>query len=347
MLRIRWFGLILISLTLAENFPAVATKPAAKSSANADPQQSAADPAKIQQAMTRGLTIVQKAAANYPKHRECFSCHHQTLPMLAMTASRSRGASIDETILKEQGEFSLESFTGRKTQLNEGTGIGGRSMTVAYGLWALKLAARDADETTEAMVTYLLKTQKPDGYFTMQSNRPPLEESNVMCTVLSIYGLRNYQVASQKEQATAAIEKAKTWLATAPLASQEDKTAKLWGAHLLQATDENLKAARDAVLADQHEDGGWSQLPKMTSDAYATGQALFILQETGLPATDPAFARGVQFLLKTQGEDGSWLVETRSKPIQQFFDNGDPHGKHQFIVIPATSWAVAALARVK
>jgi hypothetical protein len=52
----------------------------------------------------------------------------------------------------------------------------------------------------------------------------------------------------------------------------------------------------------------------------------------------------VAFLLKTQQPDGSWLVETRSKPIQKFFDNGDPHGKSQFISITATGWAVAALA---
>ena len=41
----------------------------------------------------------------------------------------------------------------------------------------------------------------------------------------------------------------------------------------------------------------------------------------------------------------SWLVKTRSKPIQKFFDNGDPHGKNQFISISATSWATAALAK--
>jgi N-acyl-D-amino-acid deacylase len=51
--------------------------------------------------------------------------------------------------------------------------------------------------------------------------------------------------------------------------------------------------------------------------------------------------------LRTQHDDGSWLVETRSKPVQVYFDNGDPHGKSQFISVAATSWAVAALARTK
>ncbi len=46
----------------------------------------------------------------------------------------------------------------------------------------------------------------------------------------------------------------------------------------------------------------------------------------------------------SQEPDGSWHVVTRSKPVQIFFDNGDPHGKDQFISVLATNWAVAALA---
>lgn len=300
-----------------------------------------------QEAIVRGLAIVQKAAANYPKHRECFSCHHQTLPMLAMTAVRTLGTQIDKPLLKEQAEFTLTSFAGRKEQLLAGTGIGGRAMTVAYGLWALEIADFAPDETTAAMVTFLLKTQTPDGSWTFQSNRPPLEASSVMCTVLAAYGLKTYGTDGQKDESAKATGKANAWLETAKLESIEDKAARLWGLKLLGGSDEAIKTARTALLADQREDGGWPQLTTMTSDAYGTGQALWILHETGLPPTDAIYERGVRFLLKTQGDDGAWLVETRSKPVQMFFDNGDPHGKHQFIVIPATSWAIAALAKQK
>src|SRR5439155_11828255 len=106
-------------------------------------------------------------------------------------------------------------------------------------------------------------------------------------------------------------------------------------------------SAQAALLGIQNEDGGWSQTREMKSDAYATGQTLYLLQTTGLSATDPAYERGIRFLLKTQRPDGSWLVLTRSRPLQTYFDNGDPHGTNQFISIPATSWAVAALARAQ
>ena len=81
----------------------------------------------------------------------------------------------------------------------------------------------------------------------------------------------------------------------------------------------------------------------MESDAYATGQALFTLQRVGVPATHPAYRRGVAYLLSTQLADGSWFVKSRSKPIQKLFDNGDPHGTDQFISTPATCWGTTAL----
>ena len=73
------------------------------------------------------------------------------------------------------------------------------------------------------------------------------------------------------------------------------------------------------LLAQQRPDGGWGQLPSLQSDAYATGQSLVALKEAGgLSATDPAYKRGIAFLLKTQLEDGSWYVRSRAIPFQPF-----------------------------
>ena len=83
----------------------------------------------------------------------------------------------------------------------------------------------------------------------------------------------------------------------------------------------------------------------LSSDAYATGQALVALREAGaLPVNSPAYQRGVQFLLNSQLEDGSWYVRSRALPIQPHFDSDFPHGKDQFISAAATNWAVMALA---
>ncbi len=102
--------------------------------------------------------------------------------------------------------------------------------------------------------------------------------------------------------------------------------------------------AAQALLTLQQSDGGWTQLPSLSSDAYATGQALVALHESGaLPVSSPAYQRGVRFLLNSQLEDGSWYVHSRALPVQPYFDSGFPHGHDQFISAAATNWAVMAL----
>lgn len=298
----------------------------------------------LQTAVTKGLDVVTKAAERYPDHQSCFSCHHQTLPMLAAVMARGRGIEIHETWLKGQKDFTHTSFADDLDALRAGRGIGGRSMTVGYGLWALRLADSPADETTEAMVTFLLKTQHDDGHWSRQTSRPPLEDSNIMCTALAIYGLQKYPADSQRADIEAAVARAAQWLSDAKLESQEDRCARLWSLSLLKASIEESGTVRSAIIAAQRDDGGWAQLDSMTSDAYATGQTLWLLQATGFDTTEPAYQRGVDYLLRSQCDDGSWFVSTRSKPVQPYFDNGDPHGKDQFISTPATCWAVAALA---
>ena len=59
----------------------------------------------ISRSVESGLRIVQKGAGNYPKNRDCFSCHHQTLPMLAMREASQAGIQIDEELMSDQVQF--------------------------------------------------------------------------------------------------------------------------------------------------------------------------------------------------------------------------------------------------
>ena len=110
------------------------------------------------------------------------------------------------------------------------------------------------------------------------------------------------------------------------------------------ATRSAIEKAAQALLTLQQSDGGWAQLPSLSTDAYATGQALVALHESGaLPVSSPAYQRGVRFLLNSQLEDGSWYVQSRALPVQPYFDSGFPHGHDQFISAAATNWAAMAL----
>ena len=113
----------------------------------------------IESAVRRGLALLDQAGPNWRKHKSCFSCHHQTLPMLAKLEASRVGFPADAAWLKSQADFSHKYFDEHIEIMNEAKHLPGGSFTASYGLWALSLDQRPADETTTAMVTYLLKIQ--------------------------------------------------------------------------------------------------------------------------------------------------------------------------------------------
>ena len=101
------------------------------------------------------------------------------------------------------------------------------------------------------------------------------------------------------------------------------------------------------IFAAQRDDGGWSETLESLSDAYSTGQTLFMMLKTGTAVDHPAVTRARDYLLRTQHADGSWLAESHVKfKAQPYFENGDPHGVHQFLSTAATAWAVSGLVQL-
>jgi squalene cyclase len=126
--------------------------------------------------------------------------------------------------------------------------------------------------------------------------------------------------------------------------TNEDRVFQLLGLAWAGGHHDAVRQAARDLLARQRADGGWGQHASLASDAYATGQAHVALKETGtLAVTDPAYQRGVVFLLSTQLEDGSWPVKSRSIAFQPYFESGFPHGYDQWISAAATNWASMAL----
>jgi len=79
------------------------------------------------------------------------------------------------------------------------------------------------------------------------------------------------------------------------------------------ATAKKLEPEIADLLKRQNKDGGFAQVKDLASDAYATGQSLYVLGLLGV--TDrPEIRRSVDFLVATQKEDGSWPMTRRSHP---------------------------------
>ncbi len=310
-------------------------------------------PPDVKDAVRRGLALVTRAAGNWQKNKTCFSCHHQTLPMLAMTESARAGLPPDAAWIESQAETAHRYFEQRIGTMDEGEHVPGGAATTAFGFWALSLGERPADKTTTAMVAYLLQIQgvarasdrKPDsapkiedGRWQASCRRAPMQASFIGDTVLVLIGLEKYATPEQRPRVAKAREAAEKWLAQTPLRDQQDRLWRLWGLHHLGGGDALKLRTLDAILAAQRDDGGWAEDRDRQSDAYSTGQTLFMLCKTGAAQEDAAFLRARDYLLRTQHADGSWLAESHVKnKAQPYFENGDPHGEHQFLSTAATA----------
>lgn len=299
----------------------------------------------IRAAVVKALPLLEKGAAGSMKERaRCFTCHNQGLPLLALTTARTRGFEIDVEHLKKQSQHIANFLEKNRDNYLMGKGTGGQVATAGQALWALETDNWKPDATTAAVAEYLLQYQKDAEHWRMTSDRPPSETSHFTANYLAIRGLRTFATTEQKERVDQRIDQARRWLLANSAKDTEDRVFRLWALKLAGVTGEPLQAATKELLDTQREDGGWSQTKDLESDSYATGSALVALHQAGGQGVDDAaYARGLKFLLRTQLEDGSWHVRSRSKPFQEYFESGFPHGPDQFISIAASSWATTAL----
>jgi ankyrin repeat protein len=306
-----------------------------------------AAPRSARDAVAISLPLLQHADTVFLTTAGCISCHNNSLFQMTAAAARRTGFSVDEAAVREQMTRTrayLESWRERELQ---DIAIPGRIDTTSYILVGLAAAAYPPDPATDALALYVKRRQLADGSWHVASHRPPIESSDIAVTALSLRALQTYAPAPLTIDYARAIQRGAAWLAHATPKSNEDHAYLVLGLTWAGASRAAIRRAANAVIAHQRADGGWSQIATLPSDAYATGQALTALAESGvIRPGDPVYQKGVRFLLETQLEDGSWYVRSRAIPIQPYFDSEFPHSKDQFISAAATNWATMALTWV-
>jgi hypothetical protein len=309
----------------------------------------AAEPAptakEVRAAVARALPLIQKAGAGHMAQRTCFACHNQAIPVLALATARARGLPVEEEELRKHARFIACFLDSNRAEYLKGHGQGGQVDTAGYALWALERSGWEPDATTAAVAEYFLLRDKDRDHWRASGTRPPSEASPFTATYLAVRALRTFGTAEQKERIDDRCRAVRGWLAKTPAQDTEDRVFRLWALQAVGSDASEVRAAAQELLAAQRPDGGWAQTDALESDAYATGTALVALHEAaGLDPDDAVYRRGMKHLLAAQLEDGSWHVHSRSKPFQEYFESGFPHGKDQFISAAASSWATAALA---
>ena len=307
-------------------------------------------------AVSSSLSLLEKSMISFSRGTQCISCHQEGLGRITTASAKLRGFKFNQEM--EQAQVGrLRGALGALKPLHEQAAINAEVMkqlplieinelNPAYGWMMAGMAAQNdpATAATAAMAEVMALQQAPDGSWTFAMPRVPMQSSVFTTTALAVRSVGMYCSKAKSTETKNRLAKAKAWFLMAPAKTSDDLAFRLLGLKWSGATmDERSASVRD-LLASQRSDGGWAQMPGMHSDAYATGQALYALSSAGGVQVDSdAYRRGIQYLLRTQDDDGSWFVNKRAIPANNYFSADFPHGESQYASFNGTCWATLAL----
>jgi hypothetical protein len=349
----RIFSFVVLSLGLSLAARARADAPAAIAATIP-----AATVEQIHQSVDRAIGYLQIESADWLTTRKCAACHHAPMPLWALGEAARQGYAIDQKYLAD----TTESLLGSKDRLlaskifpnpadppdprPQGRGLNMGLPFLAVAAQSFPSLSEGQKHSLKLIAEEIVKKQQPDGSweFFATLRRPPINESQTTDAAWIIMALEGETGPDAPESQREALSKAIAWLEAAkPSELHHDKVMKVLMGARSGRPRETLQTTIDELLALQRVDGGWSQtVPELKSDAFATGQTLYVLSLAGYTAERPEIKRGIDFLVATQNPDGSWPMISRSTP------DGSPGSSKLLtpITCAASSWATLGLARL-
>jgi ankyrin repeat protein len=298
--------------------------------------------ANVRQAIARALPPCQSASATFLKKGGCISCHAQNLTGLAAYAAKPLAIQADYKLEQDQTRATVMGYTDTIQDMFQLSDPPGGVDQAVNALLQLMAADMQPGLLTDSIVHYISAGQRKEGDWPIASLvRPPFEDGSFSDTAKAIRVLRHYAAPALKSEMEKHIARGAHWLARAEPVSTEDRAMQILG--LVWAGEKAPAGRVHQLVSKQREDGGWGQTDNQASDAYATGETLWALHLAGMAASNPIYQRGVRFLLRTQGQDGTWHVPTRALTFQPYFESGFPYGQDQWISQAGTTYAVIAV----
>jgi hypothetical protein len=312
----------------------------------------------IHQTVDRAIKYLQTESASWLNTKKCAACHHAPMPLWALAEAGRNGYAIDRKFVIE----TTESLLGSKDNLlaskifpnpadtpdprPQGRGLNMGLPMLSVAARAMPALEAGQKQSLKLIAEEIVKKQQADGSweFFATLRRPPINESQTTDVAWIIMALQGEMGPDAPESQRAALSKAVAWLEAARTADlHQDKALKVLLGARSGETRQALHFTIDELLALQRADGGWSQtVPEPKSDAFATGQTLYVLSLVGFTADLPEIKRAIDFLVATQSADGTWPMISRSTP------DGSPGSSKLLtpIFCAAGSWATLGLTRL-
>jgi len=312
----------------------------------------------VHQTVDRAIKYLQTESAAWLNTRQCAACHHVPMPLWALGEAERQGYAIDKRFIADTTELLLGSrdkLMASRIFPNpadppdprpQGRGLNMGLPFLAVAARSLPSLKEGHKQSLKLIAEEIVKKQQADGSweFFATLRRPPINESQTTDIAWINMALEGETGPDAPEAQRAALSKAIAWLEAAKDSDlHQDKVLKVLLGARSGKPRKTMQTTIDELLVLQRADGGWSQtVPEWKSDAFATGQTLYVLSLAGFTAEQPEIKRGIDFLVATQKPDGSWPMISRSTP------DGSPGSSKLLspITCAAGSWATLGLTRL-
>ncbi|MCS5629994.1 MAG: hypothetical protein NZ744_04125 [Pirellulaceae bacterium] len=288
------------------------------------------EPRSLKQSIESAIPYIQQNAQVWIDQKKCVSCHQIPFGLWSTQVAKNAGHKIDEELFQKQSKWALEfcdSNLNAKTMKRDGAGTDTIYQMLLSGIAATEPA------TIDSLAALLTTLQEPDGSFKpagqLPSQKRPVLETTYVSTgwaaiMYNDIGSKPYQAAADNALKYSMSDfrgDSTEWLAVKSILDQQR-----------QSKTESVALAR--LLESQQDDGGWGWDHTSSSDAFATGVALYALSRCGGTYQD-VIDEAHTFLIRTQSDDGNWIVPSTKKAR-----NNEPGATSNYW---GTCWAVIGL----
>jgi squalene-hopene/tetraprenyl-beta-curcumene cyclase len=279
--------------------------------------------------LQRGTEFLDASSLTWQKQRDCMTCHTNYLYLLARP-----GLGGDSAAHRTVRTYAEELVT-RRWPADEPRWDAEVVMTAMVLAYNDRLTTGELHPTTRTALDRMWRVQREDGGVEwINCGWPPFESDDEFgATMMALAVSVAPESYADSAEAKAGIEKLKRYFTPNTLPTLHHRAMLLWADTQRPGwlTAEQRSKVLDEILTLQHEDGSWSLAtlgnwqrddgsPQDTTigDGYATGLAIVLARESGIPADDSRLVRGIAWLKSHQRESGRWFTRSLHKDSKHY-----------------------------
>jgi squalene-hopene/tetraprenyl-beta-curcumene cyclase len=273
---------------------------------------------KARAAAQRGLDFLVRESKAWQEGHACYGCHVHAVTLEAMSVGRHHQYALADAELQRVSRAMLTlpggargpvGFSYHDASLLAPSKAFGGAAFARWDQWVDASLRDDLVKTGEELLGF----QQEDGSIKLDWVNPPVGAGVIQGTYQAAQTWRQVYARTADDRWLPPLQKAERYLAAAAAGLGEQTSLQELDYALLGLSAAGMGASEELVagllkrlLARQNQDGGFGFLPGESSNAFATGQALYALRMLGLADGDPTIDRGTSWLVANQAEHGGW-----------------------------------------